>query len=389
MKNLKARIDILFHDAGGGHRNAATALQSAVQQKNKPWEVQLVNLQELLDPLDILRHFTGIRIQEGYNLLLRNGWTLGSPYLLRVLQAAIRLQHAPTVKLLQNYWRENDPLLVVSVIPHFNRAIRESYYAVFPERPFVTILTDLADYPPRFWIEAQPQYLVCGTPRAVDQAKALGHRDDCLFRTSGMILNPRFYEQPSLDFREMRLALGLKPDLPTALLLFGGYGSRSMLSVARLLNASRLPVQLIAICGRNERLVSAFRGSDWQVPVHVEGFTPRVNEFMAASDFLIGKPGPGAISEALAMKLPVIVETNAWTLPQERYNAEWIESEGVGMALPSFRDIVPAVRKLIEPDVFAQYRRNVCKLNNRAVFEIPEILDTILHNSGNGNGSSA
>lgn len=389
MRNLTARIDIIFHDAGGGHRNAATSLQSAVEQTNKPWEVRLVNLQELLDPLDILRRFTGIRIQEGYNLLLRNGWTLGSPYLLRVLQAAIRLQHAPTVKRLQNYWQENDPLLVVSLIPHFNRALRESYHAVFPERPFVTILTDMADYPPRFWIEDQPQYLVCGTQRAVDQAKAFGHRDDRLFRTSGMILNPRFYEQPGVDFRETRVVLGLKPDLPTALLLFGGYGSKSMLQVARRLNASRLPLQLIAICGRNERLVSAFRGSDWQLPVHVEGFTSRVNEYMAASNFLIGKPGPGAISEALAMKLPVIVETNAWTLPQERYNAEWIESEGVGIALPSFRDIVPAVRTLIEPDVFARYRGNVCRLNNRAVFEIPEILEMILRKGRNGTGGSS
>ncbi len=49
---------------------------------------------------------------------------------------------------------------------------------------------------------------------------------------------------------------------------------------------------------------------------------------MHASDFFIGKPGPGSISEALAMKLPVIVERNAWTLPQERYNADWVTERG-------------------------------------------------------------
>ena len=45
---------------------------------------------------------------------------------------------------------------------------------------------------------------------------------------------------------------------------------------------------------------------------------------MWLSDFFIGKPGPGSISEAIQMKLPVIIERNSWTLPQERYNADWV-----------------------------------------------------------------
>ena len=64
----------------------------------------------------------------------------------------------------------------------------------FPDRPFVTILTDLADYPPHFWIERQEQYLICGTERAVEQARAMGHPEERIFRASGMILHPRFYE---------------------------------------------------------------------------------------------------------------------------------------------------------------------------------------------------
>ena len=42
-------------------------------------------------------------------------------------------------------------------------------------------------------------------------------------------------------------------------------------------------------------------------------------------------------SEAVAMGLPVIIERNHWTLPQERYNAEWVEEQGVGISLRSFR----------------------------------------------------
>ena len=70
-----------------------------------------------------------------------------------------------------------------------------------------------------------------------------------------------------------------------------------------------------------------------RIAMHVEGFTREVPRFMRLADFFIGKPGPGSISEAVAMGLPVIIERNHWTLPQERYNADWVEEQGVGIAL--------------------------------------------------------
>src|ERR1035441_1843629 len=89
----KRRIQLIFFDAGGGHRNAATALQVQIERQGLPLEVTLVNLQEVLDPLDILRKLTGIRIQDMYNKMLRKGWTLGSPQLMRVLQLVVRMYH--------------------------------------------------------------------------------------------------------------------------------------------------------------------------------------------------------------------------------------------------------------------------------------------------------
>src|ERR1700676_1137412 len=180
----KRRISLVFFDAGGGHRNPATALQVEIERQDLPFEVSMVNLQEILDPLDILRKLTGIRIQDMYNKILRNGWTLGSPELMRVLQLVIRVYHKPTVRVLEKFWKEHAPDMVVSLVPHFNRAMRESYEKAFPGRPFVTVLTDLADYPKHFWIERESQYLVCGTDKAVEQAHELGHLDDAIFRTS-------------------------------------------------------------------------------------------------------------------------------------------------------------------------------------------------------------
>jgi len=300
---------------------------------------------------------------------------------MRVLQAVIGAYHRPTVRLLEKHWKQSQPDMVVSFVPHFNRALCESYANTFHGRPFVTIITDIADYPPHFWIERQSQYMICGSDKAVAQARGMGYPDDHIFQASGMILHPRFYEPPVPDPVAERLRLGLQPGLPVGMVLFGGHGSNVISQIAERLDESGLEVQLIIVCGKNEKLAAELRERKWRVPVFVEGFTTRVNYYMQLSDFFIGKPGPGSVSEAIAMHLPVIVECNAWTLPQERYNAEWVLEKEVGMVLPSFRRVETAVSQLIQPATLARYRANTRALHNRAVFEIPGMLEKILERS--------
>src|SRR5229473_4238520 len=305
------RVHVVFHDGGGGHRNAAVALQTIVSEQKCDWQVELIQFQDLTDRLDVLRKLTGIRIQQQYNILLQNGWTLGSTSLLRVLQTAIRLFHRPLVRLLESFWREHPADLLVSVIPHFNRQICESWSNIYPERPFVTLITDLADFPPRFWIEAiREQFVIVGTEKAAEQARVMGHDDGHVFRTSGMIVRPDFYAEDDCDPVGLRKQMGLQPDQATAMVLFGGHGSKVMLDITGRLDAAGLPVQLILICGRNEKLAAKLLSGQWKMPVHIIGFTKEVHRLMRAADFLIGKPGPGSIAEAMVRKLPVLIECN-------------------------------------------------------------------------------
>ncbi|MFI5309922.1 MAG: glycosyltransferase [Gemmatimonadales bacterium] len=281
---------------------------------------------------------------------------------------------------IERCWRASRPDLVVSLIPHFNRARHEATRRLRPQVPFVTILTDLSDYPPHFWIEGgQDQYVVCGTPRAREQALAAGLPAEREFETSGMILNRGFYEPVEQAPPPAHAALGLDPAVPTALLMFGGAGSAVMPAIAQRLDASGLTVQLIAVCGRNEGLEASMRALSHRLPMHVTGFTGDVARLMRLSDFFIGKPGPGSISEAVAMGLPVIVECNRRTLPQERYNATWVEERGFGVTIRDFRrDIVGAVGVMLDPVRRAQFGERVKAYRNRAVFEIMGILETIL-----------
>jgi 1,2-diacylglycerol 3-beta-galactosyltransferase len=370
-------LNIVFYDAGGGHRNAADAVKTAMEAQSYPWTVTLLNLQELLDRIDPVHRSTGMRIQDVYNLILRRGWTRFTPQLLPMLRGLIRLNHGGIVRVLQKYWAENPSDLVLSVIPHFNRQIAESVQKSLPEAPFVTMLTDFADYPPHFWIERESEFLICGTERAKQQALAMGHSPLRIFETSGMVMKSKFYQKTLIDRGVERKQLGLAPDSPTGIVLFGGHGAPVMLDIAAKLDESAQDLQLIMICGHNKDLAVKLKKLRTKKKILVEGFTSQVDYYMAVADFFIGKPGPGSISEALQFDLPAIVESNAKTMPQERYNTEWLTEKRLGIVLPSFHEIAAAVEQLLRPSTFQEFRDNARAHTNRALFEVPVILEEV------------
>src|ERR1700756_3024612 len=132
------------------------------------------------------------------------------------------------------------------------------------------------------------------------------------------------------------------------------------------------------ICGHNQKLRAELSQMQMRIPMLVEGFTSKVAYYMALADFFIGKPGPGSISEALQFPLPVIIERNGKTMPQERYNTEWVEEKRLGIVLRSFRDIARGVEELLHEQTLAEFRANARSYSNRALFEVPAILEEAL-----------
>jgi len=371
-------LEFFFFDAGGGHRSAAMALRAAIADRFPRWRVDLVNLQEVLQPFDPVQKLTGVQSQDVYNGLLKRGWSVG-PFFLRRLQQAIRLCTSPMESLLQKHWHGSHPDLVVSLIPNFNGVMFRALRRVHPYVPYVTVMTDLADYPPHFWQEKQDQFIICGSTMAVRQAQATGYRPEQIFRTSGMILKPQFYQDGQCgdesDRRSVRVQLGLDPGLPTALVMFGGFGAKTAVEIVDRLDRSGLGVQSIVLCGHNEKLRQELQGRE---SCHAVGFTERVPHYMRLADFFIGKPGPGSISEAVHMGLPVIIEGNSRTMPQERYNTAWVKEQQLGVTINSFRHLAKAVQCLLENNRLEQLRQNTRQITNRAVYEIPEMLERIL-----------
>ena len=138
----------------------------------------------------MIRRLTGVRIEDFSDSQLKYGLTIGTATMLRITQMLIRQLEPSIIKLLARHWQRSRADLVVSMIPNFNHAILQGLRQADAmqrrsETPMVTILTDMADCPPHFWIERQAQYLVCGTEAAAAQAFAMGHAPERVIRTSG------------------------------------------------------------------------------------------------------------------------------------------------------------------------------------------------------------
>jgi UDP-N-acetylglucosamine:LPS N-acetylglucosamine transferase len=187
-----------------------------------------------------------------------------------------------------------------------------------------------------------------------------------------MIIRPDFYQPAHTDRRQELLELGLDPGRITGIVMFGGHGSRVMRTIARQLDDT----QLILICGHNHRLAERLRSMSFSAPRLVLEFTSEIQRYMRLADFFIGKPGPGSLSEAVQQHLPVIVVRNSWTMPQERYNTQWVRENDLGLVLPSFRSIRSAVQEL--SGRLDEFRSAIAQIHNRAVFEVPQILAAIL-----------
>ena len=362
-------IDLVYFNAGGGHRAAAVALNSSIKELHPDWEVRLVNLTEILNWKNL-----GVKLEGLYNFSITSGMTLGLGQGLKVLQGIIKANNNRLVAAIEKHWQENSaPDMIVSLIPNFNRAVYQSAKNIFPNVPYVTIPLDMADVGSHFWMErGHDQYHIMGTDMLMQQAKELGYTDK-VYRMSGMMIKPDFYKPTSTDNLDPAVKL-LDKNKPIGIVLFGGIGSKTMVTIAK-----RLPnIQLILICGKGKAIAKKIRNLN--NPNHaVLEFVTNVSDYMAYGDFMIGKPGPASITEAIQMKLPVITFRNKFVMPQEYPNTFWIEINNVGVILKSVKKIKEGVSKLVAD--IDTYKKNCYNINNNAIFEVPTILETIMLNN--------
>ncbi len=175
----------------------------------------------------------------------------------------------------------------------------------------------------------------------------------------------------------LRASLGLRNDLPVALMTGGGDGMGAVGPTARAIMRSALKLQLIVVCGRNEALRAELEATPARIPLRVLGFVNNMPELMGASDILISKSGTLTLCEGLLAGLPILMYD---AIPgQEDGNVDYLTQHGAGVFCPTPRAVVDQLRAwLDDPAQLARMREASLRLAQPdAAFNVAREIDRL------------
>jgi processive 1,2-diacylglycerol beta-glucosyltransferase len=191
---------------------------------------------------------------------------------------------------------------------------------------------------------------------------------------TGIPIDPIFMAPK--DKEEMRLKHGLAANTTTILVSAGGFGVGRLEDLAACLLELNHEVQVIVLCGRNEDVktrldaVVSQRPEGSRVLFKNLGYTTLVDEYMSASDILLGKPGGLTTSEALSKGLVFVIVN---PIPgQEERNSDHLLEEGVAIRCNNLPALAYKVERLLgDPTRLASMQANARRMARpNAAFDV-------------------
>ncbi len=368
------RVLILSASAGAGHLRAAQAIERAFAISGAAEVVHNYDTLEFTNPL-----FRKLYSQAYLEMVNRMpevlGWLydqLDNPKRDDRLQLAFdKLNTGPFIKLLEELQPD------ITVCTHFLPSEIISW--LIGQRRLNTrqaiVVTDF-DVHAQWLCTNYAHYFV-----PLDETRA--HMEELgvpagKISITGIPIDPVFAKPKAKT--AMRQKHGLKRDVPVILNSAGGFGVGRVDELMSSLLKLKHPAQIIAICGRNEELkarldtVASGLSADTHVSLKVVGYTTEMDEYMAAADLVVGKPGGLTTSESLACGLPMVIVS---PIPgQEERNADHLLEEGAAIRCNNLPVLAYKIDKLLDaPSRLAAMRTNAKRLGKpRAAFEIVDKL---------------
>jgi 1,2-diacylglycerol 3-beta-galactosyltransferase len=364
------RVLIAFSDTGGGHRALSQAVVGALRRHYEATvDVRMEDVFALPPPsvFDRVTRLYGPCIRLAPWLY---GWlyhTCNHPQRYRALQATQRRIDRKLCQLLQDY----APDVIVNTHPLANRSLLAAVRATGRRTPVFAAVSELASVHTS-WVAPGLRLLNTATTESYQAVLRWGAEPQQV-RCVGLPVDERFAEV-ELAPGDLRAAMGLDPYRFTALLIGGGEGAGGIAAIVAAVQQTTLPIQLVVVCGRNERLRARLINSRLRTPTFVLGFVTSIPELMHAADVVITKGGPQTIAEALVAGRPVILSQ---TLPgQEEGNGRFVESRGVGFGPGPVSRIVGNLARLVEnPDERAWMTANARRHGRpRAAAQVAEMI---------------
>ena len=329
------RILIATITAGGGHLQAAAALDEAWRSLRPRDTIERVDLLKFFSPLHKKVHSDGYvklveHAPEIWGLLFK---TTDNPKLVRRL-AKLRRTFPPgsTLRVIRHLKKfKPDIVFCTHYLPvEILGKAREKWPGRLPLG--VCVVTDFEAH--ALWMgEAVDLYCV-----AAEETKARliarGAAPENIVVT-GIPIAAKFSNPP--DALAVRQRYGLRDDLPTLLVLGGGFGMGPVAEILSELDKIERPFQTLVVAGRNEELRRELAVHDRRHPTHVLGFVTNMHELMSVADLIISKPGGLTSSEALAMGKPLFILN---PIPgQEAANSDFLLERGAAAKVNRVEDL--------------------------------------------------
>lgn len=345
---MKKKALVLSSSGGYGHSAASSTLSYLLRNE---WDL------EVFHPINELK-ICGLPSGESiYNFLISRNYT----HLMNWMAASIApyLFHTrveKTVRLIERRIAKEKPDLLISLIPYVNYPASEA--ARRSDIPFLLISTDNDLYNWVIGLDKMTHSRVKITighdlPLTRGMLLKKGISPETI-ETIGLPLRPVF--QSSIDKQRLRFQHGILPNRSVVLIMMGGAGGMSAFEYAKRLAALPLNLHLIVCAGRNRPLATRLASLPLAGNNRLEvlPFTERVHELMALCDILITKPGPGTLNEAMALRLPLLIDRTTTPLYWEEVNIDLVQKLGIGKALYSMEGLEMIINQMLHPSMHEQ-----------------------------------
>ena len=317
---MSKKILLLFISEHSGHHCASRAIEKSLKIIDPTVETLNINSFNYTNPIlekVINQAYMSVikRTPEVWDYLYDNPKVLKSTQKLR---AMIHRFNTGKLKVLLNEFKP-DAIVCTQAFPcgmiaDFKKSLNINI-------PLIGVLTDYA--PHSYWVFSDvDKYIV---PSAETGRKLIDNGvDPAKIEEFGIPIDPGFNNCPTKS--EVRDKMGLDKDVPCVLIMGGTQGLGPIKNVARLLDASKLDLQVIIATGTNKKVYRWLKGRRFKKRFMVLPFADNVNELMRAATLIVTKPGGITTAEALASGLPMLI---LHPLPgQEAMNTKFLLKEG-------------------------------------------------------------